>query len=829
MSRLTNFNRLILCFLVILSPYSIFSQAIVINEFMASNSSILQDEMGEYDDWIELFNASDTSINLAGMFLTDDLSNPTLWQFPTDHPDSTIMAPHSYKILWLDKQTDQSPLHVNAKLKASGEQLGLFSVDTLALDTLSFGQQTTDISYGRTTDNSPDWSFFTTPTPYATNMVSLPQADKPLFSHNNGIFSNPISLSLYSSKPGTNIYYTTDGSLPTISSNLYQTPISIDSSMSIRAIVAGTNYSPSPVETKMYLINTYHSFPIVFLTFDPFDFYDPATGIYVNYLENWERPANLAFFEMDGSLAFSQPAQVEIQGTGSAEFPHKSIAIKAATYNGEKQFDYPIFPQLPYEKYGSFTLRNSGQDWDKTIFRDAFATSLVADLSDVGTIIDQPRLYLQSYRPTIAYFNGEYRGIYNIRERLDKRYIKTHFNLSKSEYDYLKDVDEVKNGTWDSWYEYMDFLLATDMSIPSNYDSLTKVMDVDDYIDYLTFNIYINNTDWPANNNRRWKEKGPDGKWRWMVFDLDYTFSLYNEDGSWNSGDYHDNALLRLYNDTGWDWPNPEWSTRPFRACAKNALWRTKFINRMADQLNVLFNANRLNNRLNEFVDRYRPEMHQHQCKWFQCFDGWDNDIAKVAHFISGRSGVVREHFVQQYAEITDTTIVSLSANPIDGGSIEFSTLTLSEANLPWQGIYFAGVDIPVKAIPASGYEFVGWSDNTLGNQPQATVNISGSTYSLTANFQPIVQTNDPAINNKISLSPNPASNHIFIQSDEFAGKDVTIHLIDALGRIVLFKEITRFPKDTYSINVSSFPKGTYTLKMQSPDGHETNQSFVKP
>ncbi len=818
MSRL-NLCKVPLCvFALLLFPRLFFAQALVINEFMASNSTTIANESGDYVDWVEIYNPGNQAIDLAGMYLTDDLSTPDLHQIPTGFSDSTTIQPKGFKLFWFDKHPDAGPLHVNAKLKTGGEQIGLFNSNLTVIDSLSYGQQTPDISYGRIADDSTEWTFFSQPTPGQANYTPLPIAQAPLFTYHDGIFSHPISLTLLTTTPGTNIYYTTDGSLPTNASTLYTAPIMVDSSMSIRAITAGPNNSPSPVSTHMYLINRHHTFPIVYLTFDPVDFYDSITGIYVNYLENWERPANLAFFEMDGSLAFSQPAEVEIQGTGSAEFAHKSIAIKAKSYQGEKQFQYPIFPQLPYQKYGSFTLRNSGQDWDKTIFRDAYATSFVADLSDIGDIISPPRLYLQSYRPTIAYFNGEYRGIYNIRERLDHRYIKTHFGLSKGEYDYLKGVDEVKNGDWDSWFQFMDFLLAHDMNQQSHFDSLQKVMDVQDYLDYITFNIFLNNTDWPANNNRRWKAKSPDGKWRWMVFDLDYTLSLYNEDGSWNTGDYHDNALLRLYNDTGWQWPNPEWATRPFRACVQNTGWRHQFINRMADQLNTLFTPERLQQRLDEFVNRYRPEMAAHQCKWFECFDGWDDNIGKVRHFISGRAGAVRQHFVEQYAEITDTTIVHLSANPKQGGTIEWNTLTLKPEHFPWQGIYFAGIDIPVKATPAPGYEFVGWSDSSLGSNPNGTINLSSDEYTLTAIFQPIVSTR-LAPKETLTIFPNPAKEHLLIKTDSFAGKAATIQVLDLSGRIVFYQEVAHLPGENYPIPIKHFPKGNYVLKVQ-PNNH---------
>lgn len=248
----------------------------------------------------------------------------------------------------------------------------------------------------------------------------------------------------------------------------------------------------------------------------------------------------------------------------------------------------------------------------------------------------------------------------------------------------------------------------------------------------------------------------------------------------------------------------------------------------MADQLNVLFTPNRLSNRLDEFVTRYQPEMAEHQCKWFECYNGWDKNVNKVRHFISGRTGVVRQHFVQQYAEITDTTLVSLTANPIQGGKIEFSTLTLKSEHFPWQGIYFSGVDIPIKAIPAPGYEFVSWSDSSLGINPETTVNLSTHQYNLTANFQLIVDNHELAQKDLISIFPNPTSENIYVNTKALAGNSGILKIVDLSGRIVYYQDVAHFPQGNYPIQVKHFPQGSYNLEIRTTDGSVITKQFVK-
>ena len=144
---------------------------LVINEFMASNDTTYADEHGDFDDWIELYNAGDQPIDIGGMYVTDDLNNLTTYQIPTTYPDSTTIEPGEFLILWADKQPEQGILHLgDVKLSSGGEQIGITQADgTTIVDSITFGEQTTDISYGRLPDGSDNWQFFSNPTPGESN------------------------------------------------------------------------------------------------------------------------------------------------------------------------------------------------------------------------------------------------------------------------------------------------------------------------------------------------------------------------------------------------------------------------------------------------------------------------------------------------------------------------------------------------------------------------------------------------------------------------------------------------------------------------------------
>ncbi|MEM6326231.1 MAG: CotH kinase family protein [Bacteroidota bacterium] len=147
-----------------------------VNELMASNDATLADPFGEFDDWIEIHNASAASVSLAGLFLTDDLSRPDRFALP-----DTTVAPGGFVIVWADDDEDQGPMHAPFRLSADGEDAALFEPDGSGGFTLvsgiTFGPQETDVSYGRVTDGGITWTRFGDPTPGASNNTATSTED----------------------------------------------------------------------------------------------------------------------------------------------------------------------------------------------------------------------------------------------------------------------------------------------------------------------------------------------------------------------------------------------------------------------------------------------------------------------------------------------------------------------------------------------------------------------------------------------------------------------------------------------------------------------------
>jgi hypothetical protein len=237
--------------------------ALVINEFMASNSSNsgIQDPQGQYDDWIEIYNFGDIDVNIGGMYLTDDLNDPTKWQIPDGFPSQTTINAHGFLLIWADKDTQDGPLHVGFSLSKDGEQIGLFAADGSSLiDGLTFGEQTTDISYGRYPDANDSFRFFATPTAQGDNNDAyLGLVAETEFSHERGFYEDSVNVTIVCPTPEADVYYTLDGSepidgeAPSAGSTEYTTAVAVSTTTCVRAAAVKPGWRPADIVTHTYI------------------------------------------------------------------------------------------------------------------------------------------------------------------------------------------------------------------------------------------------------------------------------------------------------------------------------------------------------------------------------------------------------------------------------------------------------------------------------------------------------------------------------------------------------------------------------------------------
>ena len=236
---------------------------LVINEFMASNSSYSQDPQGEYDDWVEIYNYGPNAIDIGGLYLTDNLSVPNKWRIPYGNSAVTTIPPQGYLLIWADNDTTDPGLHANFKISTVGEEIGLFDTDgSTLIDSVAFGEQTNDISYGRYPDANENWRFFGLPSPGKQNIGAyLGEVAEAKFSQDRGFYDTPFSITITTKTEDAVIYYTLDGSEPYHSAYsgrfsggmVYTNPIGINKTTCLRVRAIKPGWKPTNMDAQTYI------------------------------------------------------------------------------------------------------------------------------------------------------------------------------------------------------------------------------------------------------------------------------------------------------------------------------------------------------------------------------------------------------------------------------------------------------------------------------------------------------------------------------------------------------------------------------------------------
>ncbi|MDA3822234.1 MAG: CotH kinase family protein, partial [Bacteroidales bacterium] len=503
---------------------------ILINEVCSSNASLIADsEKGKYGDWIELLSTADDWIDLGDYYLTDDSSRLDKWKFPS----KTYIGKNMIRFVFADGLGYK--LHTNFKIEKKGEWLAIVDSTMNIVDSISVPYLLNDMSYGRLPLDYNTFSVFKSPTPDAKNLGTSSKriASFVRFSISGGMYSGPQKLALSYPYEGNTIYYTLDGSYPTISSLVYNDTLELNKTSVIRAICFEAGTIPGLAVTQTYFIDEPQNLPIFSLVTDSVHLFSDETGIMVegtagvpgyctdvphNLNQDWERPVNLEFFEDDGTQVLNQECGTKIFGGCSRiRYPEKSLAFFARSRYETSSFTHQLFPDKHAGVYETFILRASGDDQPWTIFRDALTQTLVKDVIDVD---------VQGYRPVVLYINGDYWGIINMREKLNEHYAANNYDIDSDSVSVLRRNPEsgwnTIAGSADHYNNMMTYIRSNDLTKKTHYDYVSKQMDMDEYINYQIIQIFFGGRDWPGNNIKFWRStEAPYDKWRWILYDLD--------------------------------------------------------------------------------------------------------------------------------------------------------------------------------------------------------------------------------------------------------------------------------------------------------------------
>ncbi|WP_041735072.1 CotH kinase family protein [Dyadobacter fermentans] len=769
-----------------------FGQSVKINELMASNSSSYLDETGSDEDWIELYNAGATPVDLSGYYLTDDAGELKKFQLPSSSGALTIQ-PGGFLILWASGLPSRGPKHLGFGLSGDGEQLLLVAPNETIIDQLDFPKQRTDISYGRKTNGSSEIVYFSPSSPNAGNMAANSYtgfASPPVMSVESGFFQNSFTLTISTAVPGAEVYYTTDGSQPdknniTAPGKAYQfknqypknpgdgigstftnhfltlkqnSPVNIpitDKSgqpdvlaaisatndfiptynsvpvkpvykgMVIRAKVYEAGKLPSETESRTYLFTTdgqpKSQLAVFSIKTDPDDMFDYEDGIGVagkdfvdwrnanpgagsfgapvgNYYRNTEIPSNVEVL-INGSPVINQDLGLRIHGQGSRTSDKKSFRLYSTGPNAsQSDIDYPLFPSLPFHTFRRLIMRNSGNDYERTLMKDSYIHQIAKGLD----------IELQEYRPVTTYLNGEYWGIHDLRERQDEYYFASHYALEPENIEFFADP-EIENNSG-HYADLSNFIKTHNMADAGNYDYALARMDIDNFIDYCILELYAANWDWPYGNVTYWRHKvpyspaggkGKDGRWRWALFDVDLSFEELDANQFPKALGAPDFLLQYLL---------------------PNTTFRNKFINRYADLINSHFQPQRLLDQINVCKNLIANEMPENIKRWNRpaSMATWESNVNLMVNFATNRPNVARGHIQGQFNLSAGTQQISVHVSNQDHGYVRVNTIDILPSTLgvsanpyPWNGIYFKNVNISLTAIAKPGYKFLQWENLT--------------------------------------------------------------------------------------------------------------------
>ena len=620
---------------------------VYISEFGGSTGSVAS-------DWVELHNSTGSAVSLAGYGISNNPKNPAKWVFP----DISI-EPGEYLLLYATGSADKAQkknLKLNFCISSTGEALFFFDPNGKLIDKLSAGRMRSGQSYGR--DGSDNRYYYANPTPGAQNGKGYEGITQlPAFSVTPGIYDNAVTVAITAGE-GETIRYTTDCTTPNASSEVYSGELSISKNSVIRAAAFRDGYLSGDVATATYLFRSdgvNHALPVVTLVTDPDNLWNSKTGIYAtgdqfdpdaaSYADTlksatyyqakfateeqvdtiWEKPAAFSLFDDNGKQAFTQNVGIRIAGSFGRGRAQKGFNVIARKEYGKGSMEYPFFENRPYTEYKAVVLRAGAQDQNRSKIRDELASGLLE-----GTDIN---ILYQAYRPTVLYLNGEYWGVYFMKEKRNRFFVAQHENTENNvDLAIGKGFKQRSYGDNSDWVSLYEYATSHDLSASDAYNYVAERMDVDSFRDYMIAEIYNGNTD--TYNFQYYRLKG--GKWKFIFYDFCWGFQSPG----------HETLAFRMGKT-----PSDVCSAKLFAAMLQNKGWRDSFCRRFGELLNTAFAPERVTALIEELYGYVEPEIKREREKFNKdtfmgvkqpntnlgTYEGFQSEISKLKEFAQKR------------------------------------------------------------------------------------------------------------------------------------------------------------------------------------------------
>lgn len=831
-------NKIILCILLLSAGFfSGLKAQVVINEYSASNLSQYVDDHSDYEDWVELYNYTSFPMPLGGFHLSDDTTNAVKYTIPS----GAVIPANGFFRFWCSGRNTNTTTnyHTNFKLtqtKNKKEQIVLADPSGVILDMVVLQKTQLGHSRGRTTNADTTWSIFISPTPNSSNNTAVPYtryADKPDFSIGAGFYTSPLFVVVTSTEVGGTIRYTTDGSLPTISSSICLAGVNVSTTSVVKAVTWSTDPTvlPSFVEFQTYFMNVNHTLPVVSIA---------ATQLtsLANGQGTLEPQGTFEYFDTAGARVANTYGQFNRHGQDSWVLSQRSLDFISRDEMGYNQsVKEKLFEYSTRDEFQRVILRAAGDDNYPADHRPANMGSAHVRDAYVHMLAKKGGMNLdvRNAEKIIVYLNGAYWGVYDIRENPDDHdYTDYYYGQDKFHLQYIL----TWGSTWaeyggatalNDWASLYNFIMTNSMANASNYNTVINQYDATSLVDYVITNAISVCSDWLNYNTGWWRGMDTTGlhqRWGYILWDNDATFGHYiNYTGIPNTTAYAEPCDPEGLSGGS----DPEGHIQVLNRLRQNPAFNQYYISRMIDLWNTVFSCDNMISQLDSISAKLTPEMNAHSIRWNGTLTEWQTNIDTLRNFILDRCNYLSSGFISCY-NLTGPYEITLNSDPVGAGSIRLNSLT--HDSLPWTGTYFGGMNNIVEAFPNAPYLFTNWSSASQTFSPGdsaivASVNLNaGDTIVAHFNFATPVfgVTNDVPV---ASVYPTLISEYTNLDYSLPESMPVSIKLFDLNGRCLrTFADQQLMQAGFYTMNLTlpdgSLSEGVYLLRFSAGNTQKT-------
>ncbi len=687
---------------------------LIINEIQAANIDQFTDPSWNYGGWIELYNANTCPYNLQGCWVSDDAQN--LKKAHITQP-ITILG-QSYKNLWFDHHDKFCPTQLKMKLDLEGGTIFLSDEDGNLITSQEYPAPVPRTSWARLNETSNEWGYTDQPTPEAANgavVFCQSRFDAPCPSEPSQIFDKSVSFRIEIPE-GATLRYTTDGAAPSLTRGEKSDTgdFTVSATTVFRFAFFREGFMTSPVITRTFIKkDKKFSLPIIAIATDPDNLYSDEKGIFVkgvngragrgqntncNWNMDWDRPANFEFLYDEESKVNQECEIAKFGGWSRANTPHSFKLHASKLYEGNNSFNCKFFPDKSHNKYKTLKIRSGGGD-NMCRVKDPFIHKIV---QSSGLDVD-----IQDYQPVAHYINGVYKGVINMREPTNKHYVYSNYGLDEEEIDMFEmnnDSGYIQTcGTKEAFLRLYN--LSKKAADANVYEEIKNLLDIDEFCNFFAVELYLGNWDWPQNNMKGWRPKEENGKFRFIMFDMDASFSEANPFKTLENKQIYGFDYL-YYEDV------PKWITEIelitiFKNLMQNEQIRKRFVDSFCLVAGSVFEPSRCKEIINRLAAKVEPMQILPDNGYGKNGSPWPS----ANSLISALSGQASNMYIQ----LKNYSLMALNMVP------QYKNVKIS-TNLPESRILLNGNTIPtghfdgqlfgkvnLKAEAPSGYSFKGW------------------------------------------------------------------------------------------------------------------------